>query len=314
MSRKYPRTQTEISTGNHSSERLTRIRAARLHYDTRASRRYSRSLEFERFRQDFRERTTAYLYLADQQFVNEVASTYIHEAIERVTTEELSDLIDGDPWRPDNHDGFPVETATLSDDEYAESFRRSIEGQPSEHYKRGVNDGWDSANYAIAYGSDEDLREEAQRRADELGYSADYVTGFCKGHERYLSNQWQDGSPMDEGVKAEDELADWEREIKEGIAELVASLPKYTVLIHDGLTDNTPLGPEAPSAANTSATLKGIHQIFKNYVRDNDTQDPYADVVLTANWDGVSYGDITGGAGVERLTIGRRGGVVRESF
>ena len=36
--------------------------------------------------------------------------------------------------------------------------------------------------------------------------------------------------------------------------------------------------------------------------------------ILTEMWDGVSYGDITGGDGVCRFERGPRGGIVRHNF
>ncbi len=97
--------------------------------------------------------------------------------------------------------------------------------------------------------------------------------------------------------------------------------PRYTVLTYDGIG---PYGgfPEAPADHNGAHTLADAVKLFRawmcetgnDYTRAEGYGQPWADVVLTSSWDGVSYGDITGGDGVMRLERGPRGGVNRLSF
>jgi len=97
-------------------------------------------------------------------------------------------------------------------------------------------------------------------------------------------------------------------------------LKRYTVLCHDGLHSNP--YPEEPSADNQADTLEGARALFRRWLRDSGNDytraegygQPFADIVYTASWDGTSYGDVTGGDGVERLERGPRGGIVRNSF
>ncbi len=71
-------------------------------------------------------------------------------------------------------------------------------------YARGVNHGWDAANFAEAYGTAETPEQEASRRAQEYAdvtpsfdVSA-YRTGFAEGWELFTNGQWQDGSPREQ--------------------------------------------------------------------------------------------------------------------
>jgi hypothetical protein len=97
-------------------------------------------------------------------------------------------------------------------------------------------------------------------------------------------------------------------------------LGKYTVLTHDGLSSNP--YPEPPSRANTADTLAAARELFRtwlgnsgnDYTRADGYGQPWADIVPTSAWDGTSYGDTTGGDGIERLTRGPRGGIVRDNF
>lgn len=97
-------------------------------------------------------------------------------------------------------------------------------------------------------------------------------------------------------------------------------LPRYAVLMHDGFPSNP--WPEPPSADNTVATIAEARRLFRSWLRDSGNDytraegygAPYADVVRTDMWDGVSYGDTTGGDGVCRFGRGPRGGIVRENF
>lgn len=98
------------------------------------------------------------------------------------------------------------------------------------------------------------------------------------------------------------------------------TLGKFTVLTHSGLGDNP--YPEAPTRENTVNTLTEAREFFRawlrasgnDYTRAEGYGEAWADIVPTSNWDGISYGDVTGGDGVERLTRGPRGGVIRENF
>lgn len=96
--------------------------------------------------------------------------------------------------------------------------------------------------------------------------------------------------------------------------------PKYTVLVHDGISPA--YMPEPPSRDNGADTLTGAVTLFRAWLRNSGNDfarsdgygQPWADVVLTASWDGISYGDVTGGDGICRLTRGPRGGTIRENF
>ena len=99
------------------------------------------------------------------------------------------------------------------------------------------------------------------------------------------------------------------------------ALGRYTVLAHDGLSAGNPY-PEAPASSNTASTLAGAEQLFRRWLRESGNHytraegygSPWADVVPTENWDGTSYGDITGGEGVLRFERGVRGGITRNNF
>lgn len=99
------------------------------------------------------------------------------------------------------------------------------------------------------------------------------------------------------------------------------AIGKYVVLTHDGLGPYSG-SPEPPGRDNTVKTLKAARNLFRRWLRDSGNDyvraegygQPWADVVLAANWDGISYGDITGGNGIERLERGPRGGITRSSF
>jgi len=73
-----------------------------------------------------------------------------------------------------------------------------------ETHARGVDHGWDAANYADAYGVTQTQEEEAAARAAqyaEVDPSFDtsaYTTGFAEGWERFTEGQWQDGSPREQ--------------------------------------------------------------------------------------------------------------------
>lgn len=98
-------------------------------------------------------------------------------------------------------------------------------------------------------------------------------------------------------------------------------LGRYTVLMYDGIGPYSP-SPEPPSPHNTANTLAHARTLFRRWLRDSGNDytrregysQPWADIVLTDNWDGISYGDITGGDGIERLTRGPNGGIIREEF
>jgi hypothetical protein len=96
---------------------------------------------------------------------------------------------------------------------------------------------------------------------------------------------------------------------------------RYTVLTYDGLGPYSPM-PEAPADDNGAKTLADARALFKRWLRDSGNDytraegygQPWADVVLTESWDGISYGDVTGGDGVCRFERGTRGGIVRLNF
>jgi hypothetical protein len=73
----------------------------------------------------------------------------------------------------------------------------------SEAAARGLSHGWDSANYADAYGRDEALKDEAWRRALEL-YPAHtvareaYAASFLVAAENYAAGTYPDGSPRED--------------------------------------------------------------------------------------------------------------------
>ena len=97
----------------------------------------------------------------------------------------------------------------------------------------------------------------------------------------------------------------------------ITGLPKYTLHIHEAGPFNP--WPEPPTKDNTVSTLADAARWFKrNYwwpgvadVTEGDGYEgPFVDITLTADWDGISYGDCP----LWRLTFGPRGGVIRESF
>lgn len=73
---------------------------------------------------------------------------------------------------------------------------------PSERdaYMRGISNGWDSANYANAYGvGDESFTVEGWRRGQELFLQPverrAWLLGWCLGGIRFDADQYADGSP-----------------------------------------------------------------------------------------------------------------------
>lgn len=80
--------------------------------------------------------------------------------------------------------------------------------------------------------------------------------------------------------------------------------------------------PEPPTTANTVTSLREARDMFaawltasgNDFTRSETYGQPWADVVLRDAWDGVSYGDITGGTGVLRFERARRGGIRRERY
>ncbi len=98
-------------------------------------------------------------------------------------------------------------------------------------------------------------------------------------------------------------------------------MKKYTVLMYDGIGGGS-LSPEPPAEDNQAASIAEATRMFGTWMRasGNDYQraegygQPPGDVIHTASWDGISYGDVTGGTGVCRLERGPRGGVIRQDF
>ncbi len=99
------------------------------------------------------------------------------------------------------------------------------------------------------------------------------------------------------------------------------SLPRYTILVHDGIG---PMGnmPEPPTEDNTVSTIDEARRWFTRWLRDSGNDytraegygQPFADVVHTERYDGISYGDVTGGDGVCRFERGPAGGIIRSNF
>ncbi len=92
---------------------------------------------------------------------------------------------------------------------------------------------------------------------------------------------------------------------------------KYTILAHDGIGPG-PMGPEAPAPDNQVDSFREAERWFRAWLRDTGNDytradgygAPFADVVPTDLWDGISYGDNF----LIRLERGPRGGVKRENF
>lgn len=91
----------------------------------------------------------------------------------------------------------------------------------------------------------------------------------------------------------------------------------YTVLFHDGFPSGGTL-PEAPGENNQTNSIAGAQDLFRTWLRDsgNDYQRgdgygaPCAYVYVTADYDGIAYGDYPYAA----FEYGPRGGVVRVSL
>ena len=107
------------------------------------------------------------------------------------------------------------------------------------------------------------------------------------------------------------------------VAQATREHKKYTVLFSDGIHGSNPMGPEAPRKDNQAATITEARELFRyivkasmnDYVRAEGYSEQWCEVVLTSSWDGISYGDITGGDGVCRFVYNtRRNTVRRESY
>lgn len=64
----------------------------------------------------------------------------------------------------------------------------------SDAYLRGQNHGYDAANYALSYGTEETTEAEAQRRAaeyfpDDKRDRTEYQNGFLTGWEDFEADQ-----------------------------------------------------------------------------------------------------------------------------
>jgi hypothetical protein len=80
----------------------------------------------------------------------------------------------------------------------------------SYHFDRGVEAGYEAANFRNAYGvqpgEEKEVSEEAKRRAAEkYGTSGpdraprdDWAAGFVIGWSRYEANEWSDGTPRED--------------------------------------------------------------------------------------------------------------------
>lgn len=89
-------------------------------------------------------------------------------------------------------------------------------------------------------------------------------------------------------------------------------MKRYTVLCSDGIGNGMFL-PDPPSEENTVSTLKAAADLFRDWVRESGNDYAHGDgygapsalVYLTADYDGIAYGDYPC-AGFER---GPRGGI-----
>lgn len=94
------------------------------------------------------------------------------------------------------------------------------------------------------------------------------------------------------------------------IEELMSNMPKYVVLFSDGIYPK--YEPDAPADDNTANTLEEAKVVFLRMAREAGRDDiatddggPWADIELSSNWDGISYGDYH----MYRFTLGPRGGI-----
>lgn len=91
----------------------------------------------------------------------------------------------------------------------------------------------------------------------------------------------------------------------------------YTVLFNDGFPSGATL-PDAPSESNQTDSISGARDMFRDWLEasGNDYQRaegygaPCAYVYLTADYDGIAYGDYPTAA----FEYGPRGGIVRVSL
>lgn len=89
---------------------------------------------------------------------------------------------------------------------------------------------------------------------------------------------------------------------------------KYTVLMHDGMSPGSDV-PPFPQKRNQAGTLREAMWMFREWLRDSGNdylkadgyEQPSAEVILTKNWDGISYGDYPWTCMLER---GIRGGIL----
>lgn len=91
--------------------------------------------------------------------------------------------------------------------------------------------------------------------------------------------------------------------------------PKYVILPYAGFVGFSGI-LDSPDCSNTVSSLKAAKVWFKTwlYETNNDYRrrlgytQPWADIYLSKDWDGVSYGDIMYG----RLSLGINGGIFFE--
>lgn len=89
-------------------------------------------------------------------------------------------------------------------------------------------------------------------------------------------------------------------------------MKKYTILFHDGVTPSNGY-PEEPTDDNQAATMADARYMVSRLFHYSEPN-AYADIVFSDAWDGISYGDITGGTGICRFSRGVRGGLIRKNF
>ncbi|MFI5840560.1 hypothetical protein ACIA8K_12710 [Catenuloplanes sp. NPDC051500] len=94
----------------------------------------------------------------------------------------------------------------------------------------------------------------------------------------------------------------------------MSKLGKYTVLCDAGFNGGATL-PDAPSPENTTNSLRDAGATFRTWMRESGNDyhradgygAPVAWVYMTADYDGIAYGD----NGVVAFERGPRGGIVR---
>lgn len=97
----------------------------------------------------------------------------------------------------------------------------------------------------------------------------------------------------------------------------VPARKKYTVIMNDGIGPGSG-EPEKPRNGNQADSIEEAVRMFRSWMRDSGNDylraagydQPGAEIILTENWDGISYGDWPWTC---LLVRGVRGGVKVES-